>query len=235
MVILHGGFWRSSYGAELGAPLAADLARRGYLVWNLEYRRVGSGGGWPNTLADVAAGIDHLAVLKAGSGQPKIDLTRIDLTRVVAIGHSAGGHLATWAAGRSKLPATAPGASPVVPLTGVVSQAGVLDLERAAREKVGGTAVPDLLGGSIEQVAQRYAEASPQAQLPIQVPVRCVHGPGDETVPFDQSVEYVKAAKAAGDDAELLSVPGGHFAPIDTGSKAWATVVDLLPELMQMR
>jgi acetyl esterase/lipase len=191
VVILHGGFWRSSYGAEFGAPLAADLARRGYLVWNLEYRRVGSGGGWPNTLADVAAGIDHLAVLKASRNRPDIDPTSIDLTSVVAIGHSAGGHLATWAAGRSKLPATAPGANPVVPLTGVVSQAGVLDLARAAREKVGGTAVPDLLGGSFEQVAQRYAEASPQAQLPVQVPVRCVHGPEDETVPFDQSVEYV--------------------------------------------
>lgn len=233
VVILHGGFWRSMYGAELGAPLAADLARRGYVVWNLEYRRVGSGGGWPNTLADVAGGIDHLATLKVTGGD--VDLAHIDLTSVVAIGHSAGGHLATWAAGRPKLPAAAPGSRPVVALTAVVAQAGVLDLERAAREEVGGTAVPDLLGGSFHQFPRRYAEASPQAQLPIQVPVRCVHSPDDQTVPFDQSVEYVKAAKAVGDDAELLQVPGDHFALIDTGSEAWAAVVELLPKLMQVR
>lgn len=230
VVILHGGFWRSMYGAELGAPLAADLVRRGYVVWNLEYRRVGAGGGWPNTLADVAAGIDSLAALKAGN-----DLARIDLTSVVAIGHSAGGHLATWAAGRPKLPGSAPGARPVVALTAVVAQAGVLDLERAAREEVGGTAVPDLLGGSFHQFPERYAEASPQAQLPIRVPVRCVHSPDDQNVPFDQSVEYVKAAEAAGDDAQLLKVPGDHFALIDTGSEAWAAVVSLLPDLMQAR
>ncbi len=225
VVVLHGGFWRSTYGAELGAPLAADLARRGWVVWNLEYRRVGAGGGWPNTLADVATGIDHLATLKAAG-------TELDLTDVVAIGHSAGGHLATWAAGRAELPAAAPGAKPVVRLTGVVAQAGVLDLERAAREEVGGTAVPDLLGGPITEFAQRYREASPQAQLPITVPVRCVHSPDDQNVPFDQSVDYVKAAKAAGDDAELLQVPGDHFALIDTGSEAWATVLRLLPGLL---
>lgn len=97
VVLLHGGFWRARYSVSLGWPLAVDLAGRGYAVWNLEYRRVGKGGGWPATFADVAAGIDLLATLP------------VDTSRLVAIGHSAGGHLATWAAGRAGLPPGAPG------------------------------------------------------------------------------------------------------------------------------
>lgn len=98
VVLVHGGFWRARYDLSLGRPLAADLVRRGYAVWNLEYRRAGAGGGWPATFEDIAAGIDHLADLPVGT------------SRVVAIGHSAGGHLAAWAAGRAGLPPGAPGA-----------------------------------------------------------------------------------------------------------------------------
>ncbi len=135
VVIIHGGFWRARYNLSLGRPLAADLAARGYAAWNLEYRRAGGGGGWPSTFEDVAAGIDLLATLPA------------DTARVVAVGHSAGGHLGVWAAGRSGLPDGAPGARPRVPVTGVVSQAGVLTLADCAREGVGGTAALDLMGG----------------------------------------------------------------------------------------
>jgi acetyl esterase/lipase len=110
-VVVHGGYWKSPYGAELGAPLAADLAGRGIPAWNLEYRRLGNGGGWPETFQDVADGIDLLRVAAAQH--------RLDLGRVVALGHSAGGHLATWAAGRP---------DPLVALTAVVSQSGLLDL-----------------------------------------------------------------------------------------------------------
>lgn len=95
VVLIHGGFWRSAYDLTLGAPLAIDLAGRGFTAWNLEYRRVGNGGGWPGTLADVAAGIDLL------------DTLDVDTSHVVAIGHSAGGQLAVWAAGRSALAAGA--------------------------------------------------------------------------------------------------------------------------------
>src|SRR5499427_8031420 len=92
IVIIHGGFWRARYDLSLGRPLAADLAARGYTAWNLEYRRALAGGGWPGTFEDVAAGIDLLAALAA------------DTRQVIAVGHSAGGHLAAWAAGRAKLP-----------------------------------------------------------------------------------------------------------------------------------
>ena len=91
VVIVHGGFWRARYDLSLGRPLAADLARRGYAIWNLEYRRAGAGGGWPGTFEDVAAGIDLLADLP------------VDTSAVVAVGHSAGGQLAAWAAGRDRL------------------------------------------------------------------------------------------------------------------------------------
>lgn len=221
MVIIHGGFWRSRYAADLGAPLAADLARRGWTAWNLEYRRVGNGGGWPATLADVAAGIDLLA-----------DLADVDVSRVVAIGHSAGGHLATWAAGRPNLPDTAVGGAPRVRLTGVIAQAAVLDLVRGATDGLGSTAVAGLLGGMPDELPERYRLASPQHQLPLGVPVRCVHSRDDDTVPFSQSLDFVQAARAAGDDTSLIEVNGGHFGVIDPGSTAWQAILELLPELL---
>lgn len=138
-VVIHGGFWRASYGLELGTPLAADLARHGMAALNLEYRRVGAGGGWPHTCLDVAAAVDSLA------GMPADLATRLDLRRVIALGHSAGGHLAGWLAGRSSLPPGSPGAAPLVPLTGAVLQAGVLDLESAVAAHLGTGAVRSFL------------------------------------------------------------------------------------------
>jgi acetyl esterase/lipase len=116
-VVIHGGSWRPAYGADLACDLAEDLVRHGLAAWNLEYRRVGDdpdhgGGGWPATCRDVAAAVDLLAA----TGQT-LAAGRLDLSRVVAIGHSAGGQLAGWLAGRGSLPADAPGASPVVPST----------------------------------------------------------------------------------------------------------------------
>ena len=220
IVIIHGGFWRSEYGLALGRPLAADLVGRGYTVWNIEYRRVGDGGGWPSTLADAAAAIDHLATLG------------VDTDDVVAVGHSAGGQLAVWAAGRSGIPDGSVGSSPRVSLRGVVSQAGVLDLVTAADDGVGGTAVPDLLGGSPTQVPSRYTIADPTQAIPLDVPVLCVHARADENVPYSQSVAYVAAATAAGAKASLQTVPGDHFTLIDPTSPAWHVVVDALPGLL---
>ncbi len=231
VMIIHGGFWLSEYGADLGAPLATDLATKGWVVWNLEYRRVGNGGGWPTTLQDVAAGTDMLATV-ATSGEHGT----IDTSRVVAVGHSAGGQLAAWLAGRPKLPAGAPGAIAAgknsVAVTGVVSQAGVLDLTVAASTGIGGGAVPGLLGGTPKDVPQNYQIADPIKHLPLGVPVHCVHGHDDGNVPFAQSTAYVEAATTAGDIAVLHPIDGDHFTLIDPTSDAWTVVVDLLPELM---
>jgi acetyl esterase/lipase len=222
-VVLHGGFWRAAYDASLGRPLARDLAGRGWAAYNIEYRRVGKGGGWPTTLQDVADALDLLSDLD-------LDL---DLRRVVAIGHSAGGHLAAWAAGRSILPPSAPGSSPRVAVTGVVAQAGVLDLRTGAARSVGGTAIPDLLGGGPDEVPERYDWADPIVRVPVPVPVVCVHGRVDDSVPFGQSEAYVAAAKEAGGDAELVVSDGDHMSHVDPTSAAWAAVVGVLPRFQE--
>ncbi|WP_405062931.1 alpha/beta fold hydrolase [Kribbella sp. NBC_01505] len=212
-VVIHGGFWQSAYGMSLATPLAADLAKNGIAGYAIEYRRVGNGGGWPATFEDVAAAIDALA-----------DQPRIDLTKVVAIGHSAGGQLALWAAARPGLPTTSPGASPRVRLRGAVSQAGVLDLAAAYRQQVGGSAVQDLLGGTPDSHPDRYKLASPTERLPLKVPVALVHGNRDSAVPLVQSQTYLAAARTAGDTVTLTELPHiGHFELIDPNHPAWTT------------
>jgi acetyl esterase/lipase len=211
VVIIHGGFWRAQYDLSLGRPLAVDLAARGFAVWNLEYRRVGNGGGWPATFDDIAAGIDALADLP------------VDTTSVLALGHSAGGHLAVWAAGRGK---------PRVGLTGVVSQAGVLGLIDAAHRNLGNGAAQSLMGGAPAERAPDYATADPMAAIPLAVPVVCVHARDDRDVPFAQSVAYVAAATEAGADARLVEAGGDHFTVIDPSSSDWRLVVDALSSIV---
>jgi acetyl esterase/lipase len=220
VVVIHGGFWRARYDASLGRPLARDLAARGWVAWNVEYRRVGRRGGWPGTLADVAAAIDLLATLD------------VDLTKVVALGHSAGGHLAVWAASRTNLSSETVGAEPAVQLRAAVAKAGVLDLATAARTGVGGRAVRDLLGGMPDEVADRYAVADPLALVPAPARIVCVHSRRDEDVPFAQSETYVAAAHKAGGSASLIETRGDHMALVDPDGADWATVVALLPELV---
>lgn len=215
VVVVHGGFWRSEYGAELGEPLAVDLAERGWAVLNVEYRRVGGGGGFPSTLDDVAAAIDLLR------GQ------RLATTTVVTLGHSAGGHLAAWAAARTRFDRWSGG----VEVTHVVSQAGVLDLATAAREGIGSGAVVAFMGSTPAQSPGDYDLADPTRHLPLDQPVWAVHAADDEHVPPAQSAGYVVAATAAGGTAELVEVTGGHFDVIDTGSAAWERIVEVLEEI----
>lgn len=228
VVVLHGGYWQQAYGLELGTPLAVDLANGGLAALNVEYRRVGGGGGFPATLADVAAAVDLLA-----SPAQQVAGGRLDLGRVVLLGHSAGGQLAVWAASRSRLPAGAPGADPLVRPRGTVSQAGVLDLVAAADQDLGGGAVASLLGGTPAEQGPRYALASPAALVPADAPVVAVHGTADSTVPFDQSARYVDAAARAGGRARLRAVDGAdHFALIDPSDPAWRVVRDEVTGLL---
>jgi len=189
-VVIHGGFWKAQYGRKLMHALCADLCGRGWAAWNLEYRRLGrlSGGGWPATFEDMSAGIDHLREVQAP----------LDLTRVMTIGHSAGGHLAALAA-------TRPG--PSVLVTGVVAQAGVLDLERAWDWRLSNGVVEQLLGGAPERVPDRYATASPAARLPLGVPALLTHGGKDDVVPLAMSEACHAAARVAGDECELVLLP----------------------------
>ncbi|PVZ60189.1 alpha/beta hydrolase [Arthrobacter sp. H-02-3] len=235
VVVIHGGYWRSQYGAELGEPLAKDLATHGMAAWNLEYRRAGNGGGWPNTFADVLAGIDKLGELADEHG--------LGLDRVVALGHSAGGHLAVWAAGRSRLSGLgAPDADRqlarraddggAVHLTGVVSQSGVLNLAAAERLNLSNGAVSNFLGGSSEKYPKRHKYADPMSAVPLSVPIYAVHGTEDDTVPFSQSETYAGAAKAAGAPVQLLKVPGDHFALIDPKAPAYRKCRELVQQML---
>jgi acetyl esterase/lipase len=207
-VLIHGGFWRDAYDRSLMDGLCEDLASAGWSAWNLEYRRLGGGGGWPNTFEDVAAGIDHLAELGD------------DLSVVVTIGHSAGGHLALWAASRS---------DPRVRVTHAVAQAGVVDLVEAARLGLSGAAAEQLLGGSPADVPDRYELASPAARLPLGIPQLLVHGGRDEIVPAAMSRAYAEAASEAGDRVDLAVHDSlGHFEHLDPASPAWRSVRDWL-------
>jgi acetyl esterase/lipase len=209
-VLLHGGFWRARFTRATMAALAVDLADRGWATWNVEYRRVGSGGGVPQTLDDVRAAIDALATLDAG----------LDRSQVVMIGHSAGGQLALCSAD-------------MAPVAGVVSLAGVCDLGSGARERIGDSAVLEFLGGTPQERPDAYALADPTRLLPTGVPVLLVHGDADDRVPVQQSRSYARAAQVAGDQCQLLELPGvDHFALIDPRTQVWATIAGRLDTLL---
>jgi acetyl esterase/lipase len=227
-IVIHGGCWRSLYGEGHVRPLCAALARAGIAAWCLEYRRLGDeGGGWPGTLEDVARGADHLRQIAEPRG--------LDLARAVAVGHSAGGHLALWLAGRHRLPENHPlrGKSPL-PLRGVVGLAPIPDLARAAADRVCGDSVPLLLGGPPEEQSMRYAVASPTALLPLGVSQQILHGREDRIVPIGLSERYVEAARGKGDAARLLVLAGaGHFDLIAPTSKAWPSVERAVRKLVE--
>jgi acetyl esterase/lipase len=232
VVVVHGGCWEAPWGLEHLRSLAAALTAEGWATWSLEYRRLGDeGGGWPGTFEDVARGVDHLR--RAATEYP------LDLDRVVALGHSAGGQLALWLAGRRHLPAGSPGTvgpsgRPVTPLRlrGVVSLAGITDLRAGAKSGICGDAIPRLLGGLPEDDTLRLGQASPIERLPLGVPVRLVCGARDEIVPLEQARAYEAAAGARGDTVAVEVVAGaGHFELVDPRSSAWPAVRNALRTL----
>lgn len=220
VVVIHGGYWRARYDRSLMTGLCDDLAAHGLAAWNLEYRRVGNGGGWPETFLDVATGVDLLVELDAP----------LDLERVGAVGHSAGGHLALWAAARTRLPTGAPGAEPRVVPRAVVSQAGVADLRLAARLAPSDEPTRALLGDADDDV---YALTSPRELVPLGIEQLVLHGERDDTVSMEISRAYVDAARVAGDRCELRVLPGaGHFEHIDPATIEWRLACDWLAEML---
>jgi acetyl esterase/lipase len=205
VVLIHGGFWRAEIDRTHTGPMASALATAGHVVAIPEYRRTGQeGGGWPGTFDDITAALEAMPDLLAPYGPGPATL----------VGHSAGGHLALWAATRP-----APG------VRAVVSLAGCADLVMCARLGLDDGATDLLLGGSPDQVPERYASADP-ARLPAPgVPVTMLHGTADDRVPVEVSRSY-----AARRDADLRELPGvGHFALIDPLSEVWPRVLKTLP------
>jgi len=221
IVLLHGGFWRVAFDRMHAGPMAAALAAEGYPVCVPEFRRVGeAGGGWPGTLDDVADAVDRLPALVAAVA-PHYGASG----RVLLAGHSAGGHLALWAAGRHLHSRDVHTDSPSR-IAGIVALAPVSDLVACYRQGLGGGAAADLLGGGPGQHPQRYAVADPARHIPLGVAVRIVHGTADDQVPCEMSRSYTARALAAGDDTLLTELPGcGHFDVIDPRTAAWPAVL----------
>jgi acetyl esterase/lipase len=231
VVLVHGGCWRSSYAgaASIGA-MADALKERGIAVWSIEYRRLPEkGSGWPGTYRDTGAAIDFLRTL--ARSYP------LDLSRVVFVGHSAGGHLALWAAGRSRLKPTSQlfRSDPLIPV-GVVNLAGRMNMTegiKAYESTCDAPVVRRLLGGMPAKVPSRYAEVSPSRLLPLGVPQIMIWGSRETYVPAPQVERYVAAARRAGDDIRLITVPGvGHFETASPLSTAWPTVLDAVETLL---
>jgi len=203
VLFIHGGFWRNSYNLDHAGHLCAALARAGAAVWSLEYRRLGDpGGNWAGMSDDIVRGAQHLMGLEARYN--------LDLTRIIAAGHSAGGQLALWLA-----------AQRVIDLRGVAPLAAISDLRRAWTLQLDGGVVRELLGGTPDQIPQRYAAASPTELLPISVKQRLLHGTSDNVVPFDLSQRF---AKASGNSKLIPLTGAGHFDLIDPRSHVWPTV-----------
>jgi acetyl esterase/lipase len=212
IVLIHGGCWRAAYDMGHVRALATALADEGYAVWAIEYRRVGSdGGGWPNTFLDVGRAVDHLRTLATPY--------HLDLATAAFVGHSAGGHLALWAASRTLLPADAPvaTANPFMPAV-VVGLAAITDLDAYASASGCGSAVVPLMGGPATVVGDRYAAGSP-VRLPTPVPTTLIVGTADAIVPRSQADAYTAAA---GTRVTVRVIDGaGHFDVIAPDGAAW--------------
>lgn len=217
VIVLHGGFWRAAFDLEHSGHMCAALTRAGLATWSLEYRRIGNpGGGWPGTCEDILLGARQV---QRFAGQYDLDASRM-----VAIGHSAGGHLALWLAAQKK-----------PRLRGVVSLAGVADLRRAYELKLSNTVVRDFMAGaSPEEAPEEYRKASPIELLPLGIPVRLIHGDADDIVPIELSQRYEAAAHKAGDlSTKLVPLPGAnHFPAITPQSKEWPVVERAVLELL---
>ena len=236
-VVVHGGCWLAKLGnlapnavaLDNMRPLAAALTDAGIATWNIEYRRLGNdGGGWPGTFRDVGNAADFLRTLARER--------QLDLTRVIAIGHSAGGHLAMWLAARPKLTNTSDlYVSNPLRLAGVVDLDGPADLKATLplqRPVCGAPVVTDLLGGSPEERPERYRDGSPIERLPLGVPQAFFAG----SMFAAHAAPYEAASKRAGDTVVTTVLPTAtHFVFIDPQSDVWPDVLSSVRRLLSMR
>jgi acetyl esterase/lipase len=211
---IHGGYWRARYDLQHASHLCAALTEKGIATFNLEYRRVGNpGGAWPGTFEDVTNGLKYI--------QQHASEHSIDTRRTVIMGHSAGGQLAICLAHRASS------------LQGVVSLAGVLDLQRAYDLHLSNDAVVEFLGGTPQQIPDHYHEASPVDISIPKVQQVIVVGAQDEVVPVAFSRDYARVKKQRGEQVELLEIENaGHFDVIDPESKAWAPISQAVQKLI---
>ena len=231
-IVIHGGCWKSRWDLQTTAALSSALTNAGMATWNIEYRRIDNpGGGWTGTFEDVANAVDYVSAL--GKSYP------LDLKRVIVIGHSSGGHLATWVAARHRLPRQSPLFSKVpLQVKGVLNLAGPADLEQflPLQNMVCSDAViTKLIGGTPSEMPQRYKEASPVNLLPIGVKQVLIIGAQDKAVPPETGKKYEEDAKKKGDDVRLIVIENAaHFEVIAPGSIAWPKVEEMALSLLKV-
>ncbi len=224
VVFIHGGWWQAEYSLDYAGFVCSALKSNGIAVWSVEYRRVGQpGGGWPNTFLDVAAGADYLGALS--------QKYPLDLNRVVTMGHSAGGHLALWLAGRHHVAHDSPIYAPTqLHVSGVISLAGAVDLRLLcdlAQDRFGHdkSEVRSLMGGLPGVFPDRYRAGSPGDLLPLNVAQVLIQGTLDKQIPPDLPRRYAENARRQGDDVTVRMIPGaGHFDVVDPESAAFDVV-----------
>ncbi|GAB3127519.1 alpha/beta fold hydrolase [Tsukamurella serpentis] len=218
VVLLHGGGWRTPSAASSMSEMARSLVSHGVAVWNVEYRRIGAGGGYPTTLTDTAAAIDFLQAVKAQHAP------NLDLSNVVVAGHSAGGQLAVWASARSMLTPGAMGSVPAVTPAAVVSMGGVLDMRRAVAD---GNVNTRLFLGLPEEFPQQFAVADPIQNINPKVPVTCFNGTADRIVRPAGCEAFIAALSSKGGRGEVVLLPGaGHnvYLPSQSQNRYWPVV-----------
>ncbi len=223
LAFLHGGCFLSNFDIAHTASLSRAVADQGYAVWSLEYRRVGNeGGGWPRTFQDVGRGLDHLRAVATEHA--------LDLDRVVVGGHSAGGTLSLWAAGRERIPEESElWVEQPLEVHAVFGLAAVGDLEAVQKLGACGNVVDRLLGGAPTAYPERYGAASPMQLVPLDVPVTFVVGALDRTW-TPPSMSWVYRARAVGTTGiEVVELPeSGHFEMIMPTSSSWPRVIAAL-------
>jgi acetyl esterase/lipase len=221
IVLVHGGCYREMYSVKPLGQVARALAEEGFAVWAIEYRRAGNGGDYPTMFLDVAIATDFL--------REKADVHALNLDHVLTVGHSAGGHLALWLAGRHQLAETSPLyiQNPLA-IHAVVALAPIADLIYGFEQGQCGDALTQVMGGTPQTTRQHYIDGSPRELLPLGVPQTHIIGTAD-TEMLDNTRPYIEAAQSAGDSAKLITVADvGHFEIVDSTSDVWYIVRDAI-------
>jgi len=233
-IIIHGGCWLSRFASlSIMSPLADALAKDGIATWNLEYRRNDNpGGGWPGSFLDVANGVDHIRALAR--------TYPLDTSRVAIVGHLAGASLALWAAARRRVRSTSAIATtaPFIPLV-AVPLGGPGDMaEITEREKMICGPTPSasgVMGGMPAEAPDHYRDGSPLSLLPLGVKHVLIVGETDGVMPPAVREAWIAQARAAGDEATLVLVAGGHFELLAPEHESGRTVRHTIADMLRMK